>query len=384
MNRSVFISKIMVILLFLSFYPVVLPGGMLTVNIFIFLFLCLICYFGLRYIKYKLFYIPVIYIILILIISLIYKGRPSFLAIPFLIYCYFLCVDEKMLKQTVFLFEKYFSNILVIGFVIYVFLIIGIELPHFKYISDDKGPLGYYYNVYLFVAQLKHQLNMDWFNRFSSIFNEPGYLGTVLGLLLIMKRMDFSDIKNKIYLVTGLFTFSGAFYVLLIYGFIVFFFKTKKVIIFSILSYALIFYILHNNETIYYYMYGRFFDGDFNNREGECFKYIFNNFLQSDNLMVGIWPNREIIQGCDVSSSNLIILYYGIVLGPIIIILNFGFIFLKYLKLENNRKYYDFILIFLLPLGLSFYQRPELFQPLQVFLLMVYIINSRNNIRRDV
>ena len=52
------------------------------------------------------------------------------------------------------------------------------------------------------------------------IFNEPGWLGTTIGLMLCYEEFEFKKISNWILLIAGLLTYSLAFIIIMIIGFV--------------------------------------------------------------------------------------------------------------------------------------------------------------------
>ena len=67
-----------------------------------------------------------------------------------------------------------------------------------------------YYDVYPFLV---YQQGL--YLRFNSIFDEPGYYGTIVALYLVLDNLDFSKKQNIVLLIGGVLTLSFAFYLIL-------------------------------------------------------------------------------------------------------------------------------------------------------------------------
>jgi hypothetical protein len=96
-----------------------------------------------------------------------------------------------------------------IGLFFHIFQLIGIPLIQpIKTIMLGERPL---------LVFLTHTYNIDRagfvsFHRFSGIYSEPGYLGTIIAFILSIERFNLLKKQNIVLFLAGLFTLSGAFF----------------------------------------------------------------------------------------------------------------------------------------------------------------------------
>lgn len=128
----------------------------------------------------------------------------------FLISIYVFLGTSRELKHELFLFiKKKFATLLAVSLFFYFIYLIGIPLPH---IYSDYGLYGTD-NYFFFV--LTHD-DMGGFNRFRSIFGEPGYMTLGLIPLFFAGKFYLKDKYNIILLLAELVSFSLAGYVILV------------------------------------------------------------------------------------------------------------------------------------------------------------------------
>ena len=109
------------------------------------------------------------------------------------------------------------------------------------------------YDVFIF--NVYHEINFDFFNRFYAFYDEPGALGNIMMVLLYTQKFDLKKWYNVVLLISGLFSFSLAFYIALATYYILFGKEAAK-IGFAIAA-VLATYYFYDNEYIYYYVFGR-------------------------------------------------------------------------------------------------------------------------------
>lgn len=109
------------------------------------------------------------------------------------------------------------------------------------------------YNVFIF--NVYHSINFGFFNRFYAFYDEPGVLGNVTMALLYTQRFNLKKWYNLVLLVSGLLSFSLAFYIALAAYYVLFGKKAAK-IGFAV-AVVLAIYYFYKNEYIYYYVFER-------------------------------------------------------------------------------------------------------------------------------
>ena len=233
--------------------------------------------------------------------------------------------------------------------------------------------------------QLKsHQYVMYWFlvepylvssGRFHGLWDEPGFIGTICGLLLIAERMNLKKTGNWIILIGGLLSLSFYFYVALIVGLILFSSRLKHRWLVMVMFFVL-FLVSYNNPYLYDRLWSRF---EWNEEEGT---------LEGDNRNSGSLASYyESIKGTpawftgvgsavakDYSGSaslNLIIVKHGF----IFVFLNLlGYALLSLREIRNKKLWFAFFVFFVLTL----YQRPGFYGTYSIFLytMVIYMFGS--------
>lgn len=154
--------------------------------------------------------------------------------------------DKTILKKSINLLIWSFIIINTLSFFVFVLFTFKIPLP---YETINLAGRGFLYNKYLNILIVCNYVNIDYGNfiisRFNGAFPEPSWLGTYAGLLLIIDLILFPNekLKRNFIIFLGLFTFSFAFYIFLIF-FLIFKISFKRIIYISILATVSIFFLL--------------------------------------------------------------------------------------------------------------------------------------------
>lgn len=239
------------------------------------------------------------------------------------------------------------------------------ELPHFSEIDLGlmKGVPGHgviMYNHLFFVT------NSDASTlRFYSMFDEPGVLGTLSAFVLFANKYDFKSKYNLVILVGAFFSFSFAFYLLSIFGYIMSSVKDIKKVFISFTVLMLIgvaaIYFLQDNAAFQQAVISRFSEGasdNLDNRTGYYADKYYQNFIHTPECLFGVGMNKlshlGILSG---ASYKLFILEYGFV-GTFILFLLYW--------MQCKKKSYE-ILVFYILFFASFLQRPLAFTVWQCF-----------------
>ncbi len=249
---------------------------------------------------------------------------------------------------------EYFITILsivyVVGLVSYLMSLLGLNIQIGTAIAPNlaKQP----YSVYFGHAEESGLIVY----RFSSIFDEAGVVGTLNGLILASIGISTRNFKSMIILLTGLISFSLAFYIILIF-ILIFNLEIKKLVIIVILTIALI-SISGNlfNELIASRMTienGRL-AGD--NRTHDEFNIYYDHFISKGGKDLffgkGVGTTGKAVEATYVSSYKTAVVNYGIFGTGLIII----FYAISVYFTNNTKKGWFLGFIFLV----SAYQRPDL------------------------
>lgn len=240
-----------------------------------------------------------------------------------------------------------------------VFLSLGI-LKNDIIPNQLKVEQGFYYYYYPFMTIVSYDVPSG-FYRFPGIYDEPGVIGTLTSLLLCADKFNFKSKSNKVLLISGLFSFSLVFYVVIFIYFIFNFFKSvKRNVIYLFIVFA-IFLVIFLNKAIYLIfdemIFSRliFRDGDFsgNNRSTEYLNKLFENWYTNANTYNYLFGYPVVdLEGS--SSLKQIFLLSGI-LGFVAFLLTYCSVFLK-----NGVKFNNNVCVFTVIFFLILYQRPDL------------------------
>lgn len=203
------------------------------------------------------------------------------------------------------------------------------------------------------------------FNRFYSIFDEPGTLGTLSAFILFSNKYNLKDKRLIIILSGAILTFSFAFYILTLIGLILYFVRKPKLLIISgvsiLLLIFLLYYTMKDNPVFKAQILSRFesFIPALESRTPGKMNSFFKDYIVSRDVILGkgtgyLEKNPDLIG----NGYQFFLIENGI-LGLLLVI---G----MYLFAQSRNKFlkYSYLLLFLL----SFIQRPFLFTPFQIII----------------
>lgn len=319
----------------------------------------------------------------------LHGAYPWISAIVVLILC-FLLFDEKIYKSTLKNFINIYALVLIPSILMFFLLAAGVNLEweHLEPYSKAKQSTGIYYREYFGMVVLSTQIftvGTGELFRLCSVFPEPGVVGTVSALLLTVTRFDIKNWKGVILLISGILSFSLAFYVLACVYLIL-----KKpfylFILVGLLS-ALFFSLpsdIKDNRIVKYYVMERgealFVNFDeVDNRVNDCFERHYDEFLNSTDIFIGNGYKASIGTECNVSSYKTIIFDYGIIGFLILVLL---YIILLISKIRTRADFINCMPLLIVFIATS-YQRPA-FDTFWFFAIFIggitLLINSKSNI----
>lgn len=264
-----------------------------------------------------------------------------------------------------------FSAVLLVTFFFWVLWQIGVPLPSTPMTYGDwKGDGGTIQleNFYFFIAESESLLN-----RFYSIFDEPGVVGTLAAFMLCGLRFDFTLKRTWIVLIGGLASWSLAFSVLSIIGIMIFKKGGKlKLVLAGVLTLiiaAIIFLfgdLLPSDDSaglILLYRIANFSEYGVSSRTDDSLNIYFWEFANSLKVLFGEGTNffqerSELLSG---QGAIFYLLEYG-VMGMVFLLLTY----IAFIRSQVGVRLHGFFLlgIFLL----SFLQRPHMMTPWQIVL----------------
>ena len=114
------------------------------------------------------------------------------------------------------LFKKTMLVVAVLGICSFIFYILKLPVPYSVAPYYDGRPYQNYANYFNISFLYVNSTGV----RVCGIFNEPGWLGTILALIMCYEKFAFNKITNWIFFICGLLTFSLAFIIIIFLGFV--------------------------------------------------------------------------------------------------------------------------------------------------------------------
>ncbi len=131
----------------------------------------------------------------------------------------FFSLQDHISLQKVYIYsKKIFAITLIPAIIIFVLSLVGFPVPS-VHLDADMGKLeaGQAYRLYMGLAVMLENASGE-LPRLCGLFREPGFVGTLGALYLLGDKFNLKKWENAVILIACIFTFSVAFYVLLILG----------------------------------------------------------------------------------------------------------------------------------------------------------------------
>lgn len=272
-------------------------------------------------------------------------------------------LQSNNIKKKVFiLFKNLLILISFIGILCYFAYLFKIPIPHSIRPYYDGRPYQNYVNYFNLSFLYINNTSI----RLCGIFNEPGWLGTTIGLILCYEKFEFKKVSNWILAIAGLLTYSLAFVIIIIIGFIIRNIdKIKKWISLAIVLCAIIFIlpsIKTNNEQLNKLISRMEITSNGlagNNRSSKTIDNLLRETLLSSKCLFGYGDGyAEYINGTKELKQILTIktelINFGIIGTFLLYIVPLFFL----LRLPHTNKK---SLIYIICFWISLYQRPWLY-----------------------
>jgi|TARA_Y100001933_G_scaffold99497_1_gene99893 hypothetical protein len=264
------------------------------------------------------------------------------------------------------------SSLLLLGFV-----------PDEYVLNQLKVESGDRYAVYPFLTRIVYG-SVDGFYRFQGIFDEPGYLGTVCALIFTAGKCDLKGFSNKLVFLGGALTLSLAFYIIVAIYWLLYLIPRPdslfKGIIYALVSVALIYSVPAGRDIADRYIIDRLaieggvLSGD--NRSAKGLDQSFDYFLREarfEERALGL-ERYQLDGSSSIKQVPVTTGYFGV----------FLIIFVFSLLLLINYSAFNYeSLIYVLVFALSAYQRPDIMNPVFVYLFIVGLLVSRSPKKYD-
>lgn len=299
--------------------------------------------------------------------------------IGIMLYSVIFLASEKLMINAYEKFIKIFVYTTTISAIVYLLVVgLGIDLPH-RTIPPLNPVKDHSYNAYPFLV-VPNGLEMF---KFFGCCDEPGAIGTICAVILLMRRFNFKQRENILILIFGLISFSLFFYMIcLIYTLL--FARTKyKVLLLSI--FIALFLYVSQESLLYELIFARmqFEDGQMvgNNRDMGLDEYWYDSFKHSEDYWWGLGVGTKAMYNPGGASYKDRIIEFGAVFFFAYVA---AFIMYGIHKLRPSLKN---ILIYILIICSVLFQRP--FITNITYILMIYIpilslsneYNKQGNVR---
>ncbi|SCB02246.1 Uncharacterized protein BWINRA5_05717 [Bacillus mycoides] len=278
-------------------------------------------------------------------------------------------------------FIKIIAISLIPAIIIAVFLFVGFDIQ-WSQLSSTSWTKPYYRNyfnlsIYHFFNGADQRYFFPWggsIDRICGMFDEPGVVGTVSGLILASKGFSLRRSYEKIIFIAGTLSFSFAFFMILLL-----FLAIKKYKYILVILGTLI--ILMNTVPKDSYVYSKILyrldlgnnDIDGNNRGNAGFEQIYREFKQDGNILLGI-KEKEYLYKANAYGSEALSWKTFVVINGLLLFVLHTLYFMGYAFTLKSRKVWIFTMIYLL----SIYQRPYDFT-LSYWLIFMGGIVAANN-----
>ena len=289
---------------------------------------------------------------------------------------YILVVNSAFSVAVINKFIKIYSIFLIPSIVVYFLVVLlGIPLPY-DVLDAVNTTKDYSYIQYPFLVTIDDPLNIGYY-RFMSWFDEPGVVGSVSGILLMVKGLEFNKWETYVLLFSGFLSLSMAFFVIL--SVYIFLFQNSKVKLVAAVILCTLIIICYSNDIISYLLLDRFNfeNGTFAgmNRTSDKMDLFMKDFLRSDRIWFGYGHNysQTVVNAGGASFKDLIV-NYGLI--PFI-----GLLLSTILYAVSKLKLSKELIVYIFMWFAIIYQRPFITLLFYFFLLYfpLYILEGKKN-----
>lgn len=311
------------------------------------------------------FAIPMIY----LLVTILNKYEKTVVSLYSILAIFLFLLAKREIRKKVFEnYRRFLFLMCFAGIICWALYIVGIRFMAVEVPFYSKNIGGTYVNYY--VSYLCTDLNTPLI-RLCGLFNEPGYLGTVVAFFLCADDLKLDNWIDRIFLIAGILSFSLAFFVIIaIYLFLKAYNKPKIMLIVGILLFTYLFVLPHINFSNSFINYvvrrititGGTFAGD--NRSNIYIDNYLHNLLVGSKKWFGMGAgfSQVYFYGTNFATIKTYIIDYGII-GTALLFVPIFFVGIKYAYKKFEAVF--FVIIF----SFSIYQRPHIFNLLYFMIL---------------
>lgn len=290
--------------------------------------------------------------------------------------------EKKLFIKTI---TNLFAVIVLVSLFFFVLWFIGISLPSTLLNNHPDSFYSQFTNYYFFIIIGDFGI----LTRFQSIFTEPGHLGMIMSLLLYINSYNYRKWQCWVFLISLLWSFSLAAYILYVIGFIIYKIANSKNSVLATIKTMFIglvaiimsitFYISFPDTLLSTLILSRLeFDDERgiagNNRNNASFMKYYKTFEKKNTYIWGIGPNNysKLPIAAGNSSYRVFIVQYGLI--GISLLLLFG---ISIVKRSPTKLFWGLLILYCF----SFYQRPYALWEIQSFSFICFsgLVQKQNN-----
>ena len=302
---------------------------------------------------------------LIYTVFAIRSGKNVFGILEVSLLCCILLLSKTFLQQIFNKLIKLYAILIIPSIIIYILVIIfGISLSY-NIINPLNEGKNFFYLQYPFLVT-PPITELSFYFRFYGYFDEPGVVGTISGVLLLLNRVDLKKWETYPLLISGVFSFSLVFFILLVISIVLFQQIKYKIILISVLLLLGIYF--STNEIVGNLVFERIkiedarLGGD--NRTVETMDNFMKQFWDSDKLFWGYGNNYNLIVNPGGASYKDLIVNHGILGFSLFCI---AVLLFAYKNIGYSKYFYIYIILF----SAIMYQRP--FINLLIYFILIFV-----------
>lgn len=275
-------------------------------------------------------------------------------------------IDDYYWRRAYHCYYNLFTITLIPSLLVY-FLVYwgGVHLPY-TVLDPFVEQKQYFYYAYPFCV-IPSTLGAV---RFEGMYDEPGVVGTICGVLLLSNKCNFKDWRSWVLLIGGIFSFSLFFYGIVAYYALVHAGKKMKlgILLFFLIAAGAIYKLDDGIMNDYIIERFVFEDGQFAGDNRGANDAWYDNYKYSGKSLVGYGSGyARTVQYSGGASYKFIIVDMG---WPLTILFCMGMLLYYKSVLGKRANFKDFLLATVLFLGII-YQRPFIYTLFYVFLMII-------------
>lgn len=281
--------------------------------------------------------------------------------LPCLVAFFVLILNTKSKEDLLSFIVDSLTVIFFVSSLAWLFHLFGYDLPYFfsEHGNDAKGDELYYFEIH-YLYLIDRGFLGGWESlipRFTSIFIEPGFVGSLVSILLYLRRYKM-DKTGIILLITLFLTLSLAGFLISIFGFIYYRYyhtKHKLVLFLSVIALFSLFYITvktyNGGDNVMNLAFTERMEYDETtgtiagySRNTSNNEWFWNTFIKSSDLWFGTSESSSILKTNDIDWKAYVIRFGIVGLFAYILYLFFPFFHLR----KNKYQFFGFFIIYVL------------------------------------